>query len=525
MDQERMLSAVTAIAQFFKLTKVTGQFEDLDALYAAIDRALAAMPFVHPDAEMLDAIRHEMQYRYQIRNADPGHSIQFDYNAPKWYSEKLEAGKITGEFWERYKAYLLDKKGFSVQIINDLEQRTLNEELMNFLADPDGEPGRPRRGLIIGDVQSGKTSTYTGLICKAADAGYKVFIILTGMIESLRVQTQQRIEEGFVGVDLSTGKAIRCGVGEDNKPIIVESMTSRKTDFTRNINQIAMSLRGKRAIVFVLKKNTSVLTKLCKWLTELNLDPITGKINEPMLLIDDEADNASINTNAAEDPTRINGLIRKLIDLFGISNYVGFTATPFANVFIDPLTEHDMFSHDLFPEDFIVALPTPENYVGAAKIFHSDGKFHNQLIYIEDAGVKQSDGFPFWYLHKKEWDGDLPESLTDSLYAFYIANAIRDLRQHTHAHRTMMINMTRFTAVQYKIRNKVDVLHKSALRAIRYNLSAGNLEQTLRDPILAHIYRVFCEQYSNTGYSWADVATVLYSAVYCTFTVQGQPAI
>ena len=158
MDRERLLSAVTAIAQFFKWTN-SEQFEDLDALNTAIDKALSVLTYFHLDAEMIDASRYEMQYRYQ----------------------------------------------------NDLEQRTLNEELMNFLADPDGEPGRPRRGLIIGDVQSGKTSTYTGLICKAADAGYKVFIILTGMIESLRVQTQQRIEEGFVGVDLSTGKAIRCG--------------------------------------------------------------------------------------------------------------------------------------------------------------------------------------------------------------------------------------------------------------------------------------------------------------------------
>ena len=210
MDRERLLSAVTAIAQFFKWTN-SEQFEDLDALNTAIDKALSVLTYFHLDAEMIDASRYEMQYRYQIRNADPGHSIQFDYDAPKLYSQKLESGQITGEFWDRYKAYLLDKKGFSVQIIDDLEQRTLNEELMNFLADPDGEPGRPRRGLIIGDVQSGKTSTYTGLICKAADAGYKVFIILTGMIESLRVQTQQRIEEGFVGVDLSTGKAIRCG--------------------------------------------------------------------------------------------------------------------------------------------------------------------------------------------------------------------------------------------------------------------------------------------------------------------------
>jgi len=513
LDYERMLSAVTSIMQYFKWTGHSTQFDSMDQLYNSIDQALASLSFIKPDKEMLDAIRMELQYRYQIKNSDPGHSIQFDYDAPKWYSQKLNDGKITGQFWNRYKSYLLEKKGFSEQIVADLEEKTLNAELMNFLADPDGKPGRPKRGLIIGDVQSGKTSTYTGLICKAADAGYKVFIILTGMIESLRVQTQQRIEEGFIGFDMSDPKSTRCGVGEDNKPIRASSITSRKSDFTKNSNLIAISLQHSAAVVFVLKKNTSVLTKLLDWLTKSNVDTATGKINEPMLLIDDEADNASINTNAGEDPTRINGLIRKMIDLFGISNYVGFTATPFANVFIDPLTEHDMFKHDLFPEDFIVALPVPEDYVGAAKIFHHDGKYHGQLSCIDDAGTKNTDGYSFWHLHKKDWDGELPASLTDALYAFYLANAIRDLRGHANAHRTMMINITRFTAVQYRIRDKVDAIHKAALRAIRFNIAPNNLERSLKDPILKRIHDVFVKQFTDTGATWDEVTTVLLTAV------------
>lgn len=438
-DRNSLTFAINSITSYFGYTGHSVRFESDAELYAAVDEALKVLSFIEVDPEMLAAIRNEMRYRYQVKNADPGHSIQFDYDAPKWYSKKLEQTDRSTIFWDRYRNYLLNRKGFSVQVVDDLDNKTLNAELMNFLADPDGAPTRPKRGLIIGDVQSGKTSTYTGLICKAADAGYKVFIILTGMIESLRVQTQQRIEEGFVGCDMSDPKNTRCGVGEDNLPIRVASITSRKSDFTKNSDLIAISLQSSSAVVFVLKKNTSVLNKLIGWLKKSNVDAVSQKVEEPMLLIDDEADNASINTSAKEDPTRINGLIRQLIELFSISNYVGFTATPFANVFIDPLTEDEMFSHDLFPEDFIVALPTPEDYVGPTKIFHPDGQYHKQLIYIEDAGVHEEDGYPFWYLHKKNWDGELPESLTDALYAFYIANAIRDLRGDQDKHRTMMV--------------------------------------------------------------------------------------
>ena len=513
-DQEQILNIASSFASILKIKGHDGKFEDLDALYNELDNFLNTVS-IRLDHETLDEVRLELQCKYQISNKDPGHSIQFDYDQPKWYSEALQEGRIEDKFWSRYKHYLLTEKNFSIPIVEDLDKKTLKEELLNFLADPCSTEPCLKRGLIIGDVQSGKTSTYIGLISKAADAGYRVFIILAGMIESLRAQTQQRIEEGFIGFDISEPGDNRVGVGKDNHQIMADSMTSRTTDFTGKHNEIAVSLKGKSAVVFVIKKNTSVLTKLYNWLYKLNRNPLTGKIDEPMLLIDDEADNASINTNdikKGEDPTRINGLIRKLTNLFRISNYVAFTATPFANVFIDPLTDVEMYRHDLFPEDFIVALPTPENYVGASSIFHKDGKYHSQLIYIDDAGEKENDGFSFYYKHKKEWDGDLPDSLRTALYAFYIVNAIRDLSGDENKHRTMMVNITRFTAVQYRVRDKILELHKKALRAIRFNLT-GNSDISLQDPILCDIHKVYSEQYSNCKYSWGQIADILYDSV------------
>lgn len=138
-------------------------------------------------------------------------------------------------------------------------------------------------------------------------------------------------------------------------------------------------------VLFVIKKNVSVLSKLLSWLKEHNLDPVKGYVDQPMLLIDDEADNASVNTRKDEtDPTKTNRLIREICDIFKNANYVGFTATPFANVFIDPDSVDSMKRADLFPEHFIYVLPTPSSYIGASKIFYKEGEYHNNLRYITD---------------------------------------------------------------------------------------------------------------------------------------------
>lgn len=462
--------------------------------------------------EEIEYIKRDLQYQYQVR-CSPGQSILNDYEETKWYDDCK--ADIEPKFWSRYKDYLIDVSNFSPNVVNTLGDDTLDEKLMNCLGNPKSNRDFFRRGLIIGDVQSGKTSTYIGLMCKAADAGYKVFILLTGTIESLRRQTQERVEEGFIGINMSddNGDGVRVGVGLDNKPLFAKAMTSRKRDFTGDIDTIADSFaNNNQAVVFVIKKNTTTLQKLKKWLLKLNADPRTQKINEPMLLIDDEADNASINTSKdKEDPSKINKLIRELASVFTKSNYVGFTATPFANVFIDPETTEKMETQDLFPEDFIVALPTPDNYVGATKIFSENGKFHNQLVYIEDAGNEAEDDKAFYFKHKKDWRGDLPESLTDSIYAFYLANALRDLRGDADKHRSMLVNISRFVAVQKYIKEQIEEIHKKAYRAIKFNLNGQSSD--LRDPILKRLYDIYKLHFSSVEFSWKDIANVLFKSI------------
>ena len=459
----------------------------------------------------LAAVKREVLWKYQVKAA-PGESILNDYEQINWYDDRKT--DIDPKFWTRYRNYLIDTQHFSPNVVSTLGDDTLDRKLMNYIGDPQSDKPFFKRGLIIGDVQSGKTSTYIGFLCKAADAGYKVFILLTGTIEALRKQTQERVEEGFIGIDMSaeasTGRRVGVGIGN---PINAISLTSRVKDFTGDTDKTVISLAGSNdAVVFVIKKNTNTLQKLTKWLVTLNADPVTKKIDMPMLMIDDEADNASINTSKdKEDPTKINKLIRGLASVFTKANYVGFTATPFANVFIDPETTEKMTTQDLFPEDFIVALPTPSNYIGPNQIFSKTGRYHSQLVYITDAGYEEADGHSFWFKHKKDWRGELPGSLTDAIYAFYIVNTIRDLRGDKSAHRSMLINISRFVDVQRHIKEKVEHIHQVAYRSIKFNLSADPV--SLKDPVICRIHKIWEKYFSGTEFSWQDVAESMFSSV------------
>jgi Z1 domain len=233
-----------------------------------------------------------------------------------------------------------------------------------------GNPEKPgawkRRGLVVGDVQSGKTASYSALVNKAADAGYRMVILLTGMLENVRRQTQERLDAAFVGFDsrdfLTTGGQVshksRIGVGSINGSRDGIVFTSRDSDFRRNTaSALGISLDAVREPVLVVsKKNKAVLERLAGWPKARNADR-HGKIDVPMFLIDDEADNASINTRPnPTETTAINKAIRDLLKIFRRSSYVGFTATPFANIFIDPASTDEMLGDDLLADALDVTL-------------------------------------------------------------------------------------------------------------------------------------------------------------------------
>ena len=457
------------IEQIIKLAGIPCDEDDKKALFT--------------DIEYAESITHKL-----------GDCIFDDYEQKKWYfNETVE----DSYFWDRYYRYLKSHTSIDDKSIELLNNKTL-PDIMNCLLNPkeDSKAKRLKRGLIIGDVQSGKTATYSGLICKAADAGYKVVILLAGITESLRQQTQERIDEGIVGFTIRKVNKIEVsgtvGVGEDNKQRRASSFTSCIKDFVKGSHLISTSLSEHNSLVlFVVKKNVSVLTKLHDWLRDQNMDVVTQSINHPMLLIDDEADNASVNTKKDDtDPTKTNAIIRKICNLFQTANYVGFTATPFANVFIDPDSVDSMKNADLFPEHFIYTLPTPSTYIGADKIFYEDKEYYKNLRFITDIeepdytsdeyretvkeNIQELNEGPFYYLHKKEWDGILPDSLEESIYSFYLANVIRDLRGQISKPRSMLINMSRFIKVQRVIEEHVKKIQENFINTVLYNFDDDN---------------------------------------------------
>lgn len=459
----------------------------------------------------------DMEYEYKIVH-NKGQAIFNDYDEKReWYSNSEIQNNF---FWSRYKDYLIKHSSISRISINLLDDVTL-PDIMNCIGNPNEALNVPRlrRGLIIGDVQSGKTATYTGLICKAADAGYKVVILLTGITENLRRQTQERIDEGIVGITLKkegkVEKSLRVGVGLDNQQIKATSVTSTLNDFVGNCNKITMSLASNSLVLFVIKKNVSVLQRLLNWLREQNIDPVKGYVDVPMLLIDDEADNASVNTRKEEtDPTRTNKLIRQICNLFMNSTYAGFTATPFANVFIDPDSVDSMQHADLFPEHFIYTLEAPSNYVGADKIFYPEGAYYSNLRYITDIiepdytseeykDLAQNDpetlnSGTFYYKHKKEWDGILPGSLREAILCFCLANVIRDLRGQSKEPRSMLVNMSRFIHVQKIITEHVAEWFEEIFSNIRSNFN-DDASKNLHLPMYIELSSIWNKHFSHVN--------------------------
>lgn len=316
----------------------------------------------------------------------------------EWLSSRRAT--IQWRFWERYKRYLENDPEMPPRVVQRLDDVT--NQILSRLEDPSRPGTWDRRGMVVGQVQSGKTSNYIGLICKAADVGYKLIVVLAGTHNSLRSQTQLRLDQGFLGFDTQQRRLFdprnsRIGVGllRGAELYLVHSLTNSADNGDFNLKvarQANLMIGGAEPVLLVVKKNTSVLKNLLKWSTFLQpggYDNSQGQVHGvPLLLIDDEADNASINTNPVldengtpdpeMDPTKINGLIRTLLNSFEQSAYIGYTATPFANIFIGDKVASDEFGEDLFPRSFIINLQPPIELPRASKVVRSYNRSCNR---------------------------------------------------------------------------------------------------------------------------------------------------
>ena len=372
-------------------------------------------------------------------------------------------------YWDRYKKYLEEVKHWNPRVTSKLGK--VSDEILDQCGDPSGDDFHIR-GLVLGDVQSGKTSNYTALANKAADVGYDLVIVLAGMPELLRQQTQKRLDKEFCGRQSnlyldpkSTVKYAPVGVGRYGNKKTIACFTSEANDFNAGVlksNGLALDTVNS-TILLVVKKNVTILNNLFVWLKHNNPLNANGQIAKSLFLIDDEADNASINTkNPDSDPTAINNAIRLLLSTFSKTTYLAVTATPFANIFINPVQGTDLIIRgkdgqiaetiadvpDLFPADFIYALDPPTNYIGAERIFSDNGDQKHMLEQIVPADFLKV--FPD--KHKKDLVvKELPDDLYKAAGYFLLTNAIRDYRGDTMEHRSMMIHVSRFILVQNQI--------------------------------------------------------------------------
>jgi len=482
--------------------------EELRSLIAAL--AVPVAPDLSPDE--LEQVAREIEAKQGIK-AGLGAVVDGDDFEP-WLDDAKS--RIDPFYWRRYQKLLL-QNGLPRDVVTSTDKVT--DKILGRLGDPEKQVQWDRRGMVVGHVQSGKTANYTGLICKAADAGYRLIIVIAGIHNNLRNQTQARIDEGFIGRD--TGRTQERGNGSARNKVGVGhfdftrtpvSLTNTIKDFNKETASTNTSEIDsyKVPVVLVIKKNHRTLGNLLDWLRDNSARGDLEMIDQPMLLIDDEADNASINTAYNKNLiTKINGQIRDLLNMFHRSCYVGYTATPFANIFIDPDEDDEMFNEDLFPRDFIIGLDAPTNYFGPSKVF-IDGMPEDVapvwLRYIND----NEDIIPV--KHKIDHNLDvIPQSLLMALRAFVLSRTIRDLRGAQSSHCSMLVNASRFTAVQSKLRNRIHEALDRIKDSVRVNASLGNAG--LSDPELSELKKVWHSEYSCTEFEWEEVQAALLESI------------
>ena len=428
----------------------------------------------------------------------------------EWYEKYLNENLNERPFWKRFYNYCLST-GLSSVVMKGID--TTTDQILSKCENPNRPGTWSNKGLVVGVVQGGKTTNMIGLCNKAIDAGYKLIIIIPGLLEDLRLQTHERFDAGLIGTDTQTNvdqiiKTFSHGVSNYDKKINVYNFTTanNKGDNANNLNALRISKDGSPSIVIV-KKNTRVLNNL---LGSIYLKENAFK-EKPVLIIDDESDLASINTKRikkitnvlSSEITKTPNLIRALLSFFDKSAYIGYTATPYANIFQHYREEAEKEStvvldikdrnqikkqiekkvnlgEGLFPKNFICSLPVYSNYIGFEKMF-GDNFFDEDGQYLGNRAIKTVNDYvdqesyrrlKIYYdnielpkrknpvpdksevngwmspLHSSDWSPHqhhgIPESLKEAICFFIIGNIVKKIRKIKPIHNSMLINVSTY---------------------------------------------------------------------------------
>jgi len=407
------------------------------------------------------------------------------------------------QFSRLYRQHLLKQGKIPSVSIHEIFDES--DYILDLLADPLSDSNFKKKGLVIGNVQSGKTANYLGLINRAADFGYKLIILLSGIHNNLRRQTQMRVNEGFVGYDPLLKKKMGVGLleGYRNIPQPV-SFTNCESDFDKHLSQTINFNPNisNSPVILVLKKNYHTLNSVINWL-EVDSDRGVYRNSYPLLLIDDEADNASVNYKDENDsPTTINGQIRQILGLFDKSAYVGYTATPFANIFINP-NSSDNFEHDdLFPEDFIVSLNPPPNYVGPKQFFLDDSEQYISKVLDNEQCIPVKPD--------RDWSIQcIPNTLKRAIEHFLLTIAIKECRNTSQVHTSMLINISHKVSLQTETYEIVSEYLDSIKRVIRFEYLKG-YEYLKNKKELKHLHDIWVNDFNEEG-DFVDLLTTIVS--------------
>jgi hypothetical protein len=433
----------------------------------------------------------EMYSKYHVGIEIPKTSVMRAENDGEWYNPKLISSSF---YWSRYREYLSRVKKWQQDAVTSIDDST--NEIMRSLGNPLDNAPFDKRGLVLGYVQSGKTANFTGLINKAFDVGYKLVIVLSGIHNDLRAQTQLRLEEEVVGSRVDKdGKAI--GVAQIY-PNTSNYIISTLTTVDKDISTETVGIRDlTNPTLMVIKKNKTVLESL---INLLKYHQNLYNLDTSVLMIDDEADQASVDTsnpNKYEDPKTINRLIRQLLEVFKQKSYVGYTATPFANLLINVDGKTEEEGLDLYPKDFLVGLPKPVEYCGPEEFFNTEEDADDPRPSL--IRILKDDDIDTFKIIKKKVDADkfdqVPLQMREAILAFLLTIAIRNLRGQRNKHNSMLIHTSRFKDVQSNIKEEVAKEFESISRSIQYKRCGNTYDE---------IKNLYFGDYQKTSLAWPE---------------------
>lgn len=440
-------------------------------LDAAVDRFASSIPEV---AQFAD------QWRSDLKKVEQGGPPIITAGPNEWYSGPTESSR----FWGRLRSHF-EKEGWPAYRVEGIDRAS------TMVVAHTPKPGLTRfngKGLVVGYVQSGKTTNFTSVVAKLADEEYDMAIVLSGIHNGLRKQTQERLDEQLRDLNKDHWLSLTDADKDFHIPTVLPSAY--------------LTAEGK-VVLAVVKKNPVVLRRLIKWLEGDNAERALKAAR--VVVIDDEADQASVAT------ARINPLIRRLLDLLPRSVYIGYTATPFANVFIDPS------AGDLYPKDFILNLPLPDGYFGPELVFgrdDADGDDVDGLDMVrripdEDVGtlrpLKQGDADSF--------TPTMTSDVVDAVRWFWLATAARRVRADK-GHSTMLIHTSVKTQVHKAFLGPLDELRQETLHRLRAR--DDGLLQELRQQWESETSRVPASGWGRSVDSFDDVVANLEDVVEAT---------